>query len=144
VHDNWDVVLLWRIAPLRQNFYFVFLVAITLFTVISVFQVWRSLGDQKRQLLASRRLATLRQLHLFAILLLQFILADGIFRGIRATQLSKISLCPVGLEAFDPVLALALVATTTLLALHALQWLPAHRLNRAIATEVNPELPPAR
>src|SRR3974390_62190 len=129
LHVERDFRLLWNLAPLQQNLYFLFLLAVALITVTFVAQVWRFVNDPtSNRPLAFRRLGTLRQLHLFSLILLQATCADGMFRAIRAIERSKISLSPMGFEAFDTLLTLEFISSALLLLLHSLQWFMPPRL----------------
>ena len=105
----WDVRALWAALTLTMKLYVLFLFGVVIWTLVALIR-----GRLARQT---------RDLHYLALLLFGVCLSNECFAAMRAIKFSMASLSPVGIEAFEPAVAVSFVVFAVLTCLHVLSWL---------------------
>jgi hypothetical protein len=91
--------------------------------------------DNARLLAMGNRIETLRQFHIFLLLLFGVDCANEVVATLRAIQYSSASLSAVRMDGFEPLAAFSFFVLVVLLFLHVFQWAVSTRLRRVLTAD---------
>lgn len=110
---QWDLRALWATLTVVSKLYLLFLSLAGVYTGVALIRRGTEIS--------------LPRLHYLSLLLFGVCISNECFGALRAIQLSRASLSPVGIEVFGPAIALSFVVFTVLTLLHLLQWFQSSR-----------------
>lgn len=134
----WDLRALWVVLTITSRAYVLCFVAGLLYSTYSfphiglrLRQLLKHMPSTSRKDARPRRLGMsgeVRQFHTLLLLVFGVCFVNETFATLRTIRYSEMSLCPIGIEAFEPALALAFCVLAALAFLHAFQWAVAARM----------------
>jgi hypothetical protein len=137
----WDLRAAWAALTVTAKFYFVCLLVAAAYSSYSLASIavrarhWSKCvaltdaNNARFQLIGlHRKLGALRQCHTLLFLSFGACFTNEMFAGLRSIKYSSMSLCPVGIAAYEPAIALAFSVFVALTFLHSFQWAITARL----------------
>jgi hypothetical protein len=135
-----DLRALWSVFTLTARLYILCLMAGTFYSTYSLVRITfrlnrirrSAVSDSVRVFEMSSRVESLRQFHLFLLLLFGVDCANEVVATLRAIQYSSASLSAARMDIFKPLAAFSFFVFVVLLFLHVFQWAVSTRLRRVV------------
>src|ERR1700730_9660021 len=135
-----DLRALWSVFTLTARLYILCLMAGTFYSTYSLVRITfrlnrirrSAVSDSVRVFEMSSRVESLRQFHLFLLLLFGVDCANEVVATLRAIQYSSASLSAARMDFLKPLASFSFFVFVVLLFLHVFQWAVSTRLRRVV------------